>query len=53
MREVLLVRFGEVHLKGLNRPYFLKMLVEDIKKVFKERLLVINHHRIKYPTITK
>lgn len=27
--------------------------VEDIKKVFKERLLVINHHRIKYPTITK
>ncbi|MBQ4452212.1 MAG: tRNA 4-thiouridine(8) synthase ThiI [Clostridia bacterium] len=33
MREVLLVRFGEVHLKGLNRPYFLKMLVEDIKKV--------------------
>ncbi len=32
MREVLLVRFGEVHLKGLNRPYFLKMLVDDIKK---------------------
>ena len=32
MREVLLVRFGEVHLKGLNRPYFLKMLVNDIKK---------------------
>jgi len=32
MRELLLVRFGEVHLKGLNRPYFLKMLVNDIKK---------------------
>lgn len=27
--------------------------VEDIKVVFKERLLAINHHRIKYPTITK
>ncbi len=25
--------------------------VEDIKLVFKERLLSINHHRIKYPTI--
>ena len=32
MRDLLLVRFGEVHLKGLNRPYFLKMLVRDIKK---------------------
>ena len=32
MRELLLVRFGEVHLKGLNRPYFLKTLVNDIKK---------------------
>ncbi|MBO4665606.1 MAG: HDIG domain-containing protein [Paludibacteraceae bacterium] len=27
--------------------------VEDIKVVFKERLLSINHHRIKYPKITK
>ncbi|MBQ3669446.1 MAG: tRNA 4-thiouridine(8) synthase ThiI [Clostridia bacterium] len=32
MRELLLVRFGEVHLKGQNRPYFLRMLVEDVKK---------------------
>ncbi len=31
MRDVLLVRFGEVHLKGLNRPYFLRKLVENIK----------------------
>ena len=31
MREVLLVRFGEIYLKGLNRPYFLRMLVERIK----------------------
>ncbi len=27
--------------------------VEDIRQVFKERLLAINHHRIKYPTINK
>jgi len=32
MREVLLVRFGEVHLKGLNRPFFLKKLTDNIKK---------------------
>lgn len=32
MRNVLLVRFGEIHLKGLNRPYFMRMLVERIKK---------------------
>lgn len=32
MREVLLVRFGEVHLKGLNRPYFMRMLVERVKE---------------------
>ena len=36
MRKVLLVRFGEVHLKGLNRPYFLKMLVNDIRKAIAE-----------------
>lgn len=27
--------------------------VEDIRQVFKERLMAINHHRIKYPTISK
>lgn len=32
MREVLLVRFGEIYLKGLNRPYFLRMLVDRVKK---------------------
>jgi thiamine biosynthesis protein ThiI len=31
VRDVLLVRFGEVHLKGLNRPYFLRKLVENVK----------------------
>ena len=32
MRQVLLVRFGEVHLKGLNRPYFLKKLTDNVKR---------------------
>lgn len=36
MREVLLVRFGEVHLKGLNRPYFLRMLVDRIRKAVQD-----------------
>ena len=36
MREILLVRFGEIHLKGLNRPYFMRMLVERVKNAVKE-----------------
>ncbi len=32
MRQVLLVRFGEVHLKGMNRPFFLKKLTENVRK---------------------
>ena len=35
MREVLLVRFGEVHLKGQNRPYFLKTLTENVRRAVK------------------
>lgn len=31
-REVLLVRFGEIHLKGLNRPFFMNKLVGRIKE---------------------
>ena len=31
MRELLLVRFGEVHLKGQNRPYFLRKLVDHVR----------------------
>jgi len=31
MRKVLLVRFGEVYLKGLNRPYFLKKLTANVR----------------------
>jgi len=32
MRRVLLVRYGEVFLKGANRPQFLKILVDNVKK---------------------
>ena len=35
MRNVLLIRFGEVYLKGLNRPVFLKKLVDNIKRTLK------------------
>lgn len=31
MREVLQVRFGEIFLKGLNRPVFLRMLVARVR----------------------
>ena len=33
MRKVLLARFGEVHLKGQNRPYFMRVLVDNVKKM--------------------
>ena len=36
MGKVLLVRYGEIHLKGQNRPYFEKMLVRRIEQVLLE-----------------
>ena len=36
MRELLLVRFGEIFLKGLNRPFFIRELVKKIKHAVKE-----------------
>ncbi len=32
MRDILLVRFGEVFLKGQNRPFFMRKLVSHIKE---------------------
>ena len=32
MRRILLVRYGEVFLKGENRPFFLKQLLKEIKR---------------------
>ena len=36
MRELLQVRFGEIHLKGQNRPYFMRMLVERVRNAVKD-----------------
>ncbi|MBE5791354.1 MAG: tRNA 4-thiouridine(8) synthase ThiI [Clostridia bacterium] len=36
MRRVLLARFGEVHLKGNNRPYFLRTLVDNVRKAVED-----------------
>ena len=36
VREILQVRFGEIFLKGSNRPYFMRMLVERIRNAVKE-----------------
>lgn len=35
MRDVLMVRFGEIHLKGLNRPFFINKLLERVKAAAK------------------
>ena len=35
MRDVLLVRYGEVFLKGANRPHFLKVLTDNVKRAVK------------------
>lgn len=36
MENVLLVRYGEIHLKGLNRPYFERKLIENIRRALRE-----------------
>lgn len=35
MQNVLLVRYGEVFLKGANRPHFLKVLTDNVKRAVK------------------
>ncbi|MBR6809550.1 MAG: tRNA 4-thiouridine(8) synthase ThiI, partial [Clostridia bacterium] len=36
MRQLLMVRYGEIYLKGLNRPYFMKALVKRVREATKE-----------------
>jgi thiamine biosynthesis protein ThiI len=36
MEKVILIRYGEIHLKGLNRPYFERALLCNIKKALKD-----------------
>ena len=35
MEKVLLVRYAEIHLKGLNRPYFERALVDNMKRALR------------------
>ncbi len=35
MRELLMVRYGEIYLKGLNRPYFQNLLLARVKSAVK------------------
>ncbi|NLC68948.1 MAG: tRNA 4-thiouridine(8) synthase ThiI [Clostridiaceae bacterium] len=35
MKKVILIRYGEIMLKGLNRPFFENTLIENIKKVLR------------------
>ncbi len=36
MEQAIVIRFGEIHLKGKNRGFFEKLLKENIKKTLKE-----------------
>ena len=36
MRELLMVRYGEIYLKGLNRPYFQNLLLSRVKSAVKK-----------------
>ena len=42
MRELLQVRFGEIHLKGQNRPYFMRMLVERVRDNADRRVVKVH-----------
>ncbi|NLD34534.1 MAG: tRNA 4-thiouridine(8) synthase ThiI [Clostridiales bacterium] len=35
MRELIMVRYGEIYLKGLNRPYFQNLLLSRVKNAVK------------------
>ena len=37
MREILLVRYGEIFLKGLNRPFFMNKLVRNIRDAVQDQ----------------
>ena len=36
MKEVILIRFNEIHLKGGNKKYFIRLLQNNIKEAVKE-----------------
>ena len=36
MEKAILIRYGEIHLKGQNRPFFERVLLTNIKKALKD-----------------
>jgi len=48
MKGLYLIRYGEIGLKGENRPFFEKKLINNIKKVLRDRFLQVfkTHGRI-------
>ena len=44
MLDLLLVRYGEIFLKGLNRPYFIRALVRKIRYAVREMGATVNVH---------
>ena len=36
MRRLLLVKYGEIYLKGLNRPYFMRALVSRVREAVRD-----------------
>lgn len=37
MKELLMIRYGEIYLKGQNRPFFIKLLVSRVKQAIKNQ----------------
>ena len=44
MQDLLLVRYGEIFLKGLNRPYFIRALVRKIRYAVRGMGAMVNVH---------
>ena len=44
MQDLLLVRYGEIFLKGLNRPYFIRALVRKIRYAVRGMGAAVNVH---------
>lgn len=43
MEKILLIRYDEIHLKGQNRPFFERKLVEGIKRALSDRRMTVKY----------
>lgn len=43
MEKILLIRYDEIHLKGQNRPFFERKLVEGIKHALNDRRMTVKY----------